>query len=81
MTYENKINLCTAIQEYYTDNAAGGALHIVLDDGNLETSHISWCLNNSIREDKDTRAFLIACDLLGLSFSARKKLYNQHWRV
>jgi hypothetical protein len=31
------------VAEYYKSNPTGGSLHIVLDDGNLESSSIQWC--------------------------------------
>ena len=31
------------IKEIYKDHAAGGALHIVLDDGTVGRYHIQWC--------------------------------------
>lgn len=36
------------IKKIYKKHSAGGALHIVLDDGNTESHHIQWCLDNSI---------------------------------
>lgn len=30
----------------YENNAAGGGLHIVLDDGNLSDRSINWCIDN-----------------------------------
>ena len=41
------------IKEIYKKRTGGGALHIVLDDGNFEDCHIVWCLENSISEIKD----------------------------
>lgn len=32
------------IEAVYDWNCVGGTLHIVLDDWNLEKSHIDWCL-------------------------------------
>lgn len=34
------------IYKVYEYNGAGGNAHIVLDDWNLEDTHIDWCLNN-----------------------------------
>ena len=36
------------ICEIYTKYPSGGALHIVLDDDNVENNHIEWCLKESI---------------------------------
>lgn len=43
------------IRRIYKKHPAGGALHIVLDDGNMENSHIRWCLENSIPEIKSKK--------------------------
>jgi hypothetical protein len=32
-----------AIREVYEESSMGGALHIVLDDGNVEDEHLAWC--------------------------------------
>lgn len=45
-----------SIKDVYRKYPSGGALHIVIDDGNTEDEHIYWCIENSIREatqDKD----------------------------
>lgn len=36
------------IKQIYEKYPSGGALHIVLDDGNTEDYHILWCIQNSI---------------------------------
>ena len=61
-------------------NCAGGELHIVLDDGNIEDSNINWCLNNSIAKisDEEEKKVYDECAelLLKLSYSSRKRLIN-----
>lgn len=32
-----------AVEELYLDHGAGGGMHIVVDDWNLEDSHIEFC--------------------------------------
>jgi len=71
--------VCDLILEYYIDNSAGGALHIVLDDGNLEDRHIHWCLNNAIKENKDDRAKIIAEKLLTIGPIMRQRIYDDWW--
>ncbi len=44
---EETIELICKIYKKYP---GGGALHIVLDDGNDEDRHIYWCIVNSISE-------------------------------
>lgn len=36
------------ICEIYKKYSSGGALHIVLDDNNVENDHIKWCLKYSV---------------------------------
>lgn len=42
--------LVTAIYEY---NSVGGPLHIVLDDCNVDTNSIKWCMENTIPKEED----------------------------
>ena len=60
--------IISEIQEIYKTNPAGGALHIVLDDGNTDSRSIRWCLANSIHEIEDMKVRELfvkcACDLL-----------------
>lgn len=63
----------------YNDyNCAGGELHIVLDDKNLDDYFIKWCIDNSIPKIKDNKEkqiyFECANLLLKLSYSSRYKL-------
>jgi hypothetical protein len=72
--------LSKLIQEYYVDNCVGGTLHIVLDDGNVEGSHIHWCIENSIKEHNDNRALVIAEALLELTEDERQDMYEKDWK-
>lgn len=42
--------LVRAIYEY---NSVGGPLHIVLDDCNVDTNSIKWCMENTIPKEED----------------------------
>jgi hypothetical protein len=54
-------------------NGAGGSLHIVLDDGNLETSSVLFCLNWAMdRGDRDGAA--LALILLAMSPTQRGRV-------
>jgi len=44
----NKARVIKLICEIYKQHSGGGALHIVLDDGNTEDRHIQWCIDNAI---------------------------------
>lgn len=63
---------------YTKYSCAGGALHIVLDDKNIEDDHIHWCLDNAISKifDEEEKKIYTECAelLLKLSYSSRKKL-------
>lgn len=62
------------IEYYYElpDKGAGGYLHIVLDDGNVDYSCISFC-QEQCEENGDTLGYLI-CDVL-LLFSEDERAY------
>ncbi len=55
----------------------GGHLHIVLDDGNIETGHVSFCLDRALEDDCETCARL-ARVLLQMSRTQRSKLANMN---
>ena len=42
--------LVRAIYEY---NSVGGPMHIVLDDCNVDTNSIKWCMENTILKEED----------------------------
>lgn len=67
---------------YTKYSCVGGALHIVLDDGNIEDDFIKICLNNDISKisNKEEREVYTECAelLLKLSFSSRKRLINNY---
>lgn len=54
-------------------NAAGGALHIVLEDGNVETKYVEHCLEYA-RQCNDSDGVALAELLLKMSFTQRTKL-------
>lgn len=60
------IELAVLMNHIYTTEPAGGALHIVLGDGNTEDEHIKWCIDNSIAELVGTEhdAYLRCAELL-----------------
>lgn len=68
---------------YYERNPSWGTLHVVLEDGNLEDSHIAFCRNAAIQEgDHDGKEL---CDiLLKMNCIQRNELHrlpmgNRHW--
>ena len=64
------------VKAYYAKpgNEVGGCLHIVLDDGNIEDSHIEFC-RNSARKHNDNDGIVLAELLLQMNYTQRKKLY------
>lgn len=63
------------IAYYYTYEGVGGALHIVLDDGNLEDDPIHWCIKYA-QEHKDYLAIAIGKYLLDLELWEREAMYE-----
>lgn len=61
------------VNDYYRNNGTGGALHLVLDDGNVDDSHVSFCLNEAAQND-DLPGVHLALLLLRMSKTQRLKL-------
>lgn len=81
--YEENI-LLGKIKRLYAMNPVGGALHIVLDDENIEGKHILWCLRETIPkvEDEEERKLSedIANELLKMTEDDREDLMELFWR-
>ena len=65
------------IIDYYSkeENGAGGSLHIVLNDGNIDDDSIIWCINYA-KEKGDKDGVKLGKILLGMSKTQRRKIYN-----
>ena len=65
------------IRAYYTkpENAVGGSLHIVLEDGNVSDGNVESCLEYA-REHNDRDGEALAGLLLQMSKTQRRKLYR-----
>lgn len=63
------------IQKIYGLASGGGALHIVLDDGNTEDRHIAWCLMRSIPgiEDESERSLYAQCAVNLIKLGTERK--------
>lgn len=59
---------------YYEAHPAGGSLHIVLADGNIEADHVRFCVEYAQKE-KDAEGEALAMELLCLTESQRQKIY------
>jgi hypothetical protein len=70
----------TLINKLYKTESAGGMLHVVVDDGNLEDEHIEWCIDycnlpeNVDRLDKNL-CLHIAYKMLELTYEQRVTAY------
>jgi hypothetical protein len=61
------------IGSYLDRHPIGGNLHIVLEDGNIEVSHVLWCMQNA-RERGDDDAIRIADLMSRMTSTQRRKL-------
>ena len=70
------------VHAYYAlpGNGAGGNLHIVLDDGNVDDSSVRFCLTQA-RERGDEPGIILAEALLLMSRTQRTKLYRTPHRA
>jgi len=67
--------------------SVGGYGHIVFDDGNIENSHIQWCINeannnkNKYNLSEETRiASIKALEcFLTLTYCEREEIHNRFW--
>jgi hypothetical protein len=58
---------------YHAKNLTWGSLHIVLDDGNTEDSHVAWCREYAL-ERGDAEGAALAEILLRMSQTQRSKI-------
>lgn len=64
-------------KEIYYSYPIGGALHIVLDDGNLRNCYIESCIEDINKLNRDKELFMkCANNLLKMSMRQRIKLYK-----
>jgi hypothetical protein len=64
------------IKQIYQKHPCGGALHIVLDDGNDDDRSILWCLQNSIKDAKEDRELFEKCAKNLLKLGAKRGRSN-----
>lgn len=72
--------LSDLVEFYYEDlgNAAGGNLHIALDDGNLSDGNI-WFCQEQCEKNKDTFGYFLATLLRYFSEDEREEMYKTGW--
>lgn len=65
------------VLSYYSrpGNGAGGLLHIVLDDGNVDDDDVQYCYGRAC-EEEDHEAITLADLMLRMSKSQRLRLYR-----
>jgi hypothetical protein len=68
------------IREYYakSGNGAGGSLHIVLEDGNLEDRNVDFCIDYARSRD-DADGVLLAQMLRRMTRAQRSRIYIKGW--
>lgn len=81
MNMENlKPHLNQFIKFYYEElgNYAGGRLHICLDDGNLEESHIYFCQEECLKNG-DSFGYFLATLMRHFTTEELEALYDRGW--
>jgi hypothetical protein len=63
--------------KYAGENEIGGALHIVTDDGNLDDSHVEWCITYAVSQD-DYYGAALALLLMQMTRTQRGKV-SKEW--
>ena len=71
---------CCLIKQYYEIERAGGSLHIVLDDLNLETENVEFCLSLA-KLKKDYWGEVIASLLLEFTEEERDKIICRPYEI
>jgi hypothetical protein len=68
------------VKDYYKldNNAAGGNLHVVLDDGNIEDGSIKFCTEYAVKNN-DYFGLILGKLLLKLTYDQRCELIQKHW--
>ena len=65
------------VKEYKSFFPTGGNCHIVLDDGNIETNNIRFCMNEC--EDKnDVAGYFIMSKMYDMTLNQRNRLVK-YW--
>lgn len=64
-------------KKVYEAHCAGCCLHIVLDDGNVNDSHVKFCIEDAIQNSHET-CLELAKLLLSMSRTQRNMLYKHY---
>jgi hypothetical protein len=78
LTAEQKREIYDVIAQIYAVDGVGGALHIVLDDLNVEDHHITWCIEHMLdyQCSEEEQRLCVRCAelLLAVHKKQRKRL-------
>jgi len=72
--FDKYIDLC---KHYYEQECCGGNMHIVLDDGNINDSSVSWCAGLA-HGRQDHEASDLANLMLMMTEKQRTRVYNSY---
>lgn len=70
------------VGDIYNKYPAGGCLHIVLDDGNIEDGHIKFCIDEIMKlEDGRNKEIFLVCanNLMKMTKTQRLKVYRNKY--
>lgn len=77
ISQEQVLELYDVIAQIYARNGVGGAMHIVLDDGNTEDHHILWCIEEWMKKypypEEEQRLYVRCAELLMLIKNPRSR--------
>ncbi len=59
-------------------NECGGSLHVVLDDGNVNDSHVKFCIQYA-KDNNDPGGVKLGETLLSMSKTQRRELANMFY--
>ena len=76
-----KLLIFDFIKFYYEElgNIAGGSLHIVLDDGNIEKVNIHWCYEHA-KKQNDSFGVFLSLLLMEFTEDELEKMYENDWK-
>lgn len=80
MTAKKLQRVVGLISEVYFHHAAGGALHIALDDENIDDASIQFCAKNAEEAYQKARAEVHCCNALALLSEEDRKAVIQEYR-
>lgn len=78
MIKPNPIQINDLVRRYYRTHPAGGPLHIMLDDGNVEQGHIDFCRERAKEASDEPGQHL--CDVMEMfTLAEREALFASNF--